>query len=111
MRDWLLRGGGVTKKPIPRPGGWSTAHCSRMIVLPSAMRPSAIIASASSNRSSSTSMFLRGGRIYKHSAVAVSAYTVLPLNGVTAVVTDALAGNPIVGQITGARGDVVLAEP
>ncbi len=42
---------------------------------------------------------------------AVSAYTVLTLDSVAAVVTDALAGDPIVGQIIGAGADVVLAEP
>ena len=42
---------------------------------------------------------------------AVSPYTVLMLDDVTAVVTDAAAEDPIVGQIAAAGAEVVLADP
>ena len=42
---------------------------------------------------------------------AVSPYSVLTLDDVTAVVTDAVAEDPIVRQITGAGAEVVLADP
>ena len=42
---------------------------------------------------------------------AVSPYSVLTLRDVTAVVTDAVAEDPIVRQIAGAGAAVVLADP